>query len=242
MKALAYLRVSTKRQAAEGESLPAQADDFARYCDRQGLEPFAVTWDHQSGGNTKRPGLQLALRLLRQGAAKYLVVSDLDRAFRGALDAFSIVQQLDRWKVDIRGTRQELDRSTPEGRLVFNMLAVVAEYELERIRKRAQDIAAYKRRRGEYLGGKVPYGFEIEQQNGRRLLVPVEKELAVVARIRRLRAEGYRGKPMSYKAIARLLMREGIPTKNGHDWHSSTVHYICENTLYGAVDPATVGV
>lgn len=77
-----------------------------------------------------------------------------------------------------------------------------------------------------------------EEQGERRLPVEVEDEMKVVERIRRLRAEGYRGQPMSYQAIARLLMRERVPTKNGAGWHASTVRYVFENSLYVDKQPA----
>lgn len=232
MRSAAYVRVSSEEQSREGLSLRAQADQAERYCGLYGMELAVVVWDEKSAKDTNRPGFQLLMQMAKQRQVDAVVIWRLDRLFRNVEDAIRISRQIDRLGVALHSVSEQLDTKSAMGRFYFSLLASLAELERAQIAERTKEAMRYKRNRGEYLGGKTPYGFEVEQKVGRGVLVPVEKELAVVQRIKRLRSQGYRGKPMSYKAIARLLLRDGVPTKNGADWHASTIRYICENSLY----------
>ena len=107
------------------------------------------------------------------------------------------------------------------GKMVFRLLAVLAEFERDQISERTKSAMAYKKANGEKVGP-TPFGFD--QVDGK--LIPNEAELNVVKKMRMLRA-----KRLSYQRIADDLNENGIPTKNkGKQWFKAGVSYILKNS------------
>ncbi len=100
---------------------------------------------------------------------------------------------------------ERIDTTTAAGKMVFRMLAVLAEFERDLVSERTTAALAHKRRNGQRTGG-IPYGWELADDA--TTLVAIEAEQAVLAKIRTMRAEG-----QTYRAIAAELTRRGVPTK-----------------------------
>jgi DNA invertase Pin-like site-specific DNA recombinase len=215
--AVLYARVSTTKQAQEGVSLEAQEARLRTWAAGQDLEVASVHVDAGlSGGRAdNRPGLQAALSDVckRRGV---LVVYSLSRVARSTRDALAIAERLDRAGADLVSLSEAIDTTSAAGKMVFRMLAVLAEFERDLISERTLSAMDHLRRQGRKVSGNVPFGWE-ETEGGR--LVPNEAERAVVDFLRRRRAEG-----ASFRDLVRELEDARTPTKSGLlTWTPATI-------------------
>ena len=204
MAVYGYTRVSTDRQADEGESLGAQQRIIEGYAMMLGLQVDEMFVERGVSGSKPlrdRPEGQRLLAILQPGDV--LITPKLDRMFRSALDALDVLGQIQKRGVILHMVDLGGD-VTGNGisKLVFTILSAVAEAERDRIRERIRDVKADQRQRQRYLGGKVPFGWKVGRDGG---LVEVPEQQAAVKRARKLRAKG-----LSLRAIAADLGKKGI--------------------------------
>lgn len=219
----AYVRVSTSRQAEEGESLGVQKRQIEGYASMLGLDkPRFFVEEGVSGSKpmSERPAAKQLLQALKPGDV--VISAKLDRMFRSALDALDNLNRLKDQGVALHLIDLGGD-VTGNGisRLVFTILSAVAESERDRIRSRVTETKADQRKRGRHLGGHRPFGFRIEKGEGDirgGQLVPDEREQAAIGEMRALRADGQslraisaamkeRGFSISHEAVAEVLRR-----------------------------------
>ena len=142
---IGYARVSTDEQ-----DLTAQQDSLAGL----GVSPERIYLDHGlTGTNRDRPGLREALAACRSGDT--LVVTKLDRLARSLPDARAIIDDLTRRDIKLSFGGVVHDPSDPVGRLLFNVLAMVAEFEADLIRLRTREGMKVAKAKGR-LRGKQP--------------------------------------------------------------------------------------
>jgi putative DNA-invertase from lambdoid prophage Rac len=216
MAVYGYGRVSTSRQADEGESLDVQERQITGYALMQGLTVDRMFVERGVSGSTPlvdRPQGADLLAALRQGDV--IVTAKLDRMFRSALDALDVLAKLKARSVSLHMIDLGGD-VTGNGisKLVFTILSAVAEAERDRIRERISQVKADQKARGQYLGGKVPFGYRLDASGA---LVPDPIEQTIIGDVRDLRAQGtpYRaiqtniagrhGRSVSLDALHRLL-------------------------------------
>lgn len=193
MSVYGYCRVSTDKQAEEGESLGVQQRQIEGWCLMQGeavAETFVERGVSGSVPIAKRPEGSRLMGLVRKGDT--IVTPRLDRFFRSALDALQTVENAQK-----RGIRivviDSLGDITGNGmaRAFLTISAAFAELERHTIRERVSTVKADQRSRGRYLGGKVPFGYTVGEDDtdleGMLIVVPAEQE--VIEHARRLRAE-----------------------------------------------------
>ena len=150
MKVALYPRVSTsdKEQDVETQLIPLR-----EYCAAQGLEIYREYVDHASARDlAHRTGWK---QLLDDGAKKRfqgVVVFKLDRAFRSVKDMHDTLAAWDALGVQFRSIREQFDTGTAVRRLLLNLLAAVAEFELELIRERVKAGMERARRQGKRIG------------------------------------------------------------------------------------------
>lgn len=209
MAVYGYVRVSTERQADEGESLGTQQRVIEGYAMMHGLETTAVFVERGVSGSMpldERPEGMRLLGLLKAGDV--VITAKLDRMFRSALDALRVLQVLKDAGVSLHMIDLGGD-VTGNGisKLVFTILAAVAEAERDRIRERISDVKTDQRKRGRYLGGTVPFGWRIEPtpdgKGGNLVEVPAQQR--AIERIRQLQRAG-----KSLRAISAALADDGI--------------------------------
>lgn len=137
-----YARVSTSDQ-----KLDTQIDQLEAYsCER-------IFSEHFSGKSAdKRQELLSALSFVREG--DILVVTKLDRLARSAVDLGRISEQLEKQKVDLVVLNQNIDTSTPTGKLMFTMIGAFAEFERDLIRERCAEGIAKAKEKGVQFGRK----------------------------------------------------------------------------------------
>jgi putative DNA-invertase from lambdoid prophage Rac len=152
-----YLRVSTKDQ-----SLDLQRDETAAYAAQRGWVIVATYEDTMSGASTKRPGLAQAMKDARRGRYDVLLAWKSDRLFRSLSDFVRTVTELGEMSVAFASVTEPIDSSTAAGRLVANIMAVLAEFERSLIRERCVAGLAAARRRGVRVG-RPPARFDLEE-------------------------------------------------------------------------------
>lgn len=198
-----YCRVSTFEQSEHGLSLETQRRQLAGYCQMKGWKLTKVFVERGVSGSrpleTREQGGAL-LACLQQGDT--VVATKLDRAFRSALDALSVLGRLKRQKVSLHLLDLGGD-VTGDGiaKLVFTILSAVAEAERERTRERIRDVKKSQREQGRYLGGSTQFGFRKTRAG---MLVPHPAEQNAIRRMRQLRAKG-----KSFRAIAAATRAAG---------------------------------
>jgi putative DNA-invertase from lambdoid prophage Rac len=199
-----YVRVSTDRQAKEGESLGAQQRTLEGYAMMLGHKIDEMFIERGVSGSKKmidRPEGAKLLDMLEAG--DIVLTPKLDRMFRSALDALDALAKLQRVGVSLHMIDLGGD-VTGNGisKLVFTILSAVAEAERDRIRERIRDIKSDQRSRSRYLGGRVPFGWSIGPEG------ELMKDLSQQRAIRRMTALRIGG--ASFRAIAAALQTEGF--------------------------------
>jgi putative DNA-invertase from lambdoid prophage Rac len=198
-----YCRVSTVRQATEGESLDVQRRQIEGYALMHGLALDVIVVEEGVSGSVpvaERPAAgPLFVKLLK---GDVVIAPKLDRLFRSALDALKVVEDLKKRGVALHLLDLGGDISgNGLSKLFLTIAAAFAEAERDRIRERIGQVKADQKARGRYLGGKVPFGFR-RGDDGE--LVPHKAEQEAIGEMVALRAEG---KPL--RAIADDVRTKG---------------------------------
>ncbi len=203
--ALAYVRVSTAEQVAEGASLDAQAQALVEAAERKGFRVEVVREEGKSGkALSGRPVLAAALERLRTGEAVALYAQRLDRLSRSVADFAHLLDRAKRQGWTVAVLDADVDTATPSGEFLVNVLASAAQYERRIIGARTRDALAQRRREGVRLGR------------------PSTLDASLVGRIVAERQAGG-----SFRAIAERLNAEGVATAHGGSaWHASTVRKV----------------
>jgi len=215
-KTIAYLRVSTDKQADHGVSLDAQRAKVEAYASLYDLELVEVIVDAGASAKTlTRPGLSRALEMLASGEADALLVAKLDRLTRSVRDLDTLIHKHFS-NVALLSVAEQIDTRSAAGRLVLNVLASVSQWEREVIGERTKDALAVKRSRGEKTGGSMPYGYVLATDG--KTLVQGGPESEGLDLIRELMERP----DLSLRGIARELTARGV-TPRGKAWYGKSV-------------------
>lgn len=160
-----------------------------------------------SGGNMERPGLQALLADIDAGRVDVIVVYKVDRLTRSLADFAKIVERLDAKQASFVSVTQAFNTTTSMGRLTLNVLLSFAQFEREVTGERIRDKIAASKKKGLWMGGPVPLGYQVIE----RKLVPVPEEAERVREIMRR----YIASTSANQLIAELEV-EGIRTKVQH--------------------------
>jgi len=224
MKAVGYVRVSTAHQVEDGVSMDAQVLKLQGWAAMQGCE-LVVFKDAGISGKraNNRPGLKAALEAIERGDA--LVCYSLSRLSRSVQDTLSIADALQKRGGELVSLSEQIDTSSAAGKMVFRMLAVVAEFERDCISERTAMGLSYKKALGQKTGGDVPYGFRLAEDGVH--LERNEQEQKAISLIHSLRDKGY-----SLRQISGELEREGYLTRQGKaSWSPVTVNRIVQRRV-----------
>ncbi len=213
MHAIAYLRVSTTGQVDEGVSLEVQRAKVEAWAALHDAQLVAVYSDDGVSGKTAtREGLQAALEAAKAHNAA-LVVYSLSRLSRSTLDTLRIASELEACGCDLVSIQEQVDTTTPAGRVIFRVLAALAEFEREQLVDRTRQALAYLKAQGRRTGS-VPHGYA--DDDGR--LVKVESEQRILRLVAELREQGY-----SLRAISAELEARGCFNRAGRPFNPKSV-------------------
>ena len=217
-RVVAYVRVSTEKQAEQGLSLDAQQAKLAAYAALYELDLVATEIDAGVSAKTlQRPALQRALGALKSGRAEALLVVKLDRLTRSVRDLGLLVETYflaGKWS--LMSVSEQIDTRTAAGRMVLNILAAVSQWERETIGERTAEAMAYKRQQREYTGGEPPYGWRLAADGIHLDLHRAEQ--AIIGEALALKAAG-----LSLRKIGARLAMHGLLPRLGAAWNPKTV-------------------
>jgi putative DNA-invertase from lambdoid prophage Rac len=204
MAVYGYVRVSTDRQADDGESLGTQQRIIEGYAMMNGLALDSIFVERGVSGSKplgERPEGARLLAALNTGDV--VVTAKLDRMFRSALNALNVLGRLRERDVALHIIDLGGDvTGNGVSKLVFTILSAVAEAERDRIRERIRDVKADQRRRQRYLGGIIPFGWQIGEDGA---LIEVPEQQRAIQRIVELRCKG-----LSLRAISASIAADGV--------------------------------
>ena len=221
-----YARVSSIEQAAEGNaSIPEQLRKGKALASMRGVPGKDVITFIDKGISGSVP---LAFRpqgkemLEAAQAGDVICASKMDRLFRSAIDALQTAEELKQRGVDLVLIDISTDPVTGNGtgKLFFSILAVMAEFERDRIRERTEEGRRGKRARRGFMGGGVPIGFKVQGKGRDAQLEEDEREQAAIAWAKQAAEDGH--KP---SRIARYLSMYH-PTRSGRKWQMVQVQRI----------------
>jgi site-specific DNA recombinase len=181
--------IYTRKSSEEGleqsfNSLDAQREACSAYVDSQRHEGWRAIKTHYddggySGGNMDRPGLNNLLQDIAEGRVDTVVVYKVDRLTRSLADFAKIIESFDARKVSFVSVTQQFNTTTSMGRLTLNVLLSFAQFEREVTGERIRDKIAASKRKGMWMGGTVPLGYNVRN----RALTVNESEAQLVREI-----------------------------------------------------------
>ena len=225
--------IYTRKSSEEGldmefNSLDAQREACEAYVVSQRAEGWAAIREPYddggvSGGTLDRPALKRLLADVEAGLIDVIVVYKIDRLSRSLMDFARLVEIFERNQVTFVSVTQSFNTTTSMGRLTLNILLSFAQFEREVIGERIRDKVAASRKRGMWMGGYVPLGYDVRD----RKLVVNENEAATVRMIfQRFAAIG------SATMLAKALAAEGVLNKRGKLIDKGFLYKLSNNRVY----------
>jgi DNA invertase Pin-like site-specific DNA recombinase len=225
--------IYTRKSSEEGldmefNSLDAQREACEAYIASQRAEGWVLVRDRYddggvSGGTLERPALKRLLADIEEGLVDVIVVYKIDRLSRALMDFAKLVEVFDRNNATFVSITQAFNTTTSMGRLTLNILLSFAQFEREVIGERIRDKVAASRKRGMWMGGFVPLGYDVRD---RKLVVnPTEAELV------RAVFTGF-VETRSGTVLLRRLREAGATTKRGKPFTKTDIYRVLNNRVY----------
>lgn len=189
-----------------------------------------------SGKNTDRPDFQQMMSEIRRGGVSKVIVYRLDRISRSVLDFAGLINEFPKYGVEFISVTERFDTSTPIGKAMLMIVMIFAQLERETIQQRVVDAYKSRSRKGFYMGGRIPYGFELEStvidgiKTSMYKLIP--EEIDVVKLIYSL----YEEPQTSLYDIIKYLHIYNIRNRNGKNFSRSRIRDIIINPVYVKAD------
>ena len=241
LRAAVYTRVSTEDGLEqEFNSLDAQRDAclaFIKSQKGQGWEVIPDSFDDGgfTGANLRRPALSRLLEEIKAGRIDCVVTYKVDRLSRSLLDFVRMMETFDQHNVAYVSVTQQINSSTPMGTLMYHILLSFAQFERQQIAERTRDKMRAAKKRGKWIGGWPPLGYDVDPAAKRLVVNPAEavqvreifklytEEQSLSATLRGLEKLKIHGK--------RWLTKAGKPF-GGRPFTKSTIHRMLTNILY----------
>lgn len=227
-RAAGYVRVSTPGQAEEGESLATQREMLITFCRIHGYELTKIYADEGvSGASTeKRPEFVQLLQDAKERKFDCLMIHSLSRFGRNTKETISNYDTLEGYGVKLIFLKENIDTSTPSGRMFRNMLAVFAEWERDTIKERMLENRTARWKDGRTFVGKVPYGYVWSKEKKAIEIKP--EEAGIYQHI----VDLYLHEGLSDLGTALRLKDEGIKLKGRKFPATQTISYMLKNPAY----------
>ncbi|WP_407116256.1 recombinase family protein [Bradyrhizobium sp. LMG 9283] len=209
-------------------SLDAQRESCEAYIVSQRAEGWTAVSDRYddggfSGGTLDRPALQRLIAAVQARKIDVIIVYKIDRLSRSMLDFLNLVELFERHGVTFVSVTQSFNTKDAMGRMALNILVTFAQFERELIGERIRDKVAASRKRGKWMGGWTPLGYEVRD---RKLLVhqgDAERVRAIFRRFVQLK---------SATLLARELIAANQRTRYGHLLDKTLLYRILRNRVY----------
>ena len=235
--------IYTRKSSEEGldqdfNSLDAQREACEAYIKSQAGEGWTAVKAHYddggiSGGTLERPALQRLLNDIEAGRVNVVVVYKVDRLTRSLADFAKIVEVFDTRSVSFVSVTQQFNTTSSMGRLTLNMLLSFAQFEREVTSERIRDKIAASKKKGMWMGGLPPLGYDILDKK----LVVNEAEAETVRTLFRLHLELGMVKNLVEKSAClglvtkRRIRTDGQPT-GGQPFTRGHLYQLLTNPIY----------
>lgn len=237
--------IYTRKSTTEGmdqdfTSLDAQRESAENYIKSQQHEGWTACDERYddggfTGANIERPALQKLLNDIKEGKINCVVVYKVDRLSRSLLDFSQLLEFFEKHNVAFVSVTQQFNTNTSMGRLTLNILLSFAQFEREIISERTKDKLGAARKRGQWLGGRPPFGYDREKDS--KKLVVNSADAKLVKEIFELYLQGN-----SLLKVAKILNDQGHRTKfrvtrrgnnyGGKKFGVTQIQHLVKNVLY----------
>ncbi|MDM0615408.1 recombinase family protein [Clostridium perfringens] len=230
-----YCRVSTEEQSENGYSIDEQERLLEEWCKKMGYVIYKCYSDRGiSGKNIKdRPALKELLSDAKAGKFDMVISWKINRVSRKLEDVLKIVNILEKNNITFKSYSEPFETDTPAGRMQFQMMALIGEFERGTIAQNVKMGMIAKAKSGNWCGGRV-LGYDLvpnnspeEEKKGKNKLEINEKEAEIV---RFIFNEYSKGK--GYKAITNQINKLGYKTKKGNNFSVGSIRDILTNPVY----------
>ncbi|WP_338467632.1 recombinase family protein [Novosphingobium sp. ZN18A2] len=239
LRCAVYTRKSTEDGLEqEFNSLDAQREACEAYILSQRHEGWTLVPDRYddggfSGGNMERPGLKTLLADVDAGLVDVIVVYKVDRLTRALSDFAKIVERLDAQEASFVSVTQAFNTTTSMGRLTLNVLLSFAQFEREVTGERIRDKIAASKKKGLWMGGPVPLGYQVID----RKLVPVAEEAERVRIIMRRYVDSTSANQLFAQLedegiVTKIQHRVSGPHRGGIPFRRGSLLYLLKNPVY----------
>jgi site-specific DNA recombinase len=222
--AVIYVRVSTEEQATEGYSIKAQKELLINHAARHNLTIVDEYVDEGKSGKsiTGRPQMSRLLEDAKQKKFDVVITYKLDRLARKTRDSLEIAETLGNHNVQLISLSENIDTSTPHGKMFYTVLSSLAEMERDQIVGRVKMGMTQRAKEGKWNGG-VCFGYDVKNKK----LEVNEDEARIVEEIFNLSDQGF-----GYKKIVGILNRKGYTTKKCSEFSIGSLKGILDNPIY----------
>lgn len=225
-QAVIYTRYSPRpRKTKNGELVDSLSCEFQEtkgreYCQLREMDVLAVYRDKAISGKSmkNRPGLEEALGQVCKERA-VLVCYNMARLARSVRDLIKITDVLDKHQADIVLVTEQLDTTTPMGRLVFHVMAAIGQFTRESTGEHTSAMLRDMQRNGLRTSNRPRFGWKVDPKDASRVIRDGDEQDTIATMIR-LRKQG-----IGNTFIARALMIQGRKPR-GERWHGTTVRRI----------------
>jgi site-specific DNA recombinase len=225
--------VYTRKSSEEGlemefNSLDAQREACESYIASQRGEGWVLVADRYddggvSGGTLDRPALKRLLADVQAGRIDIVVVYKVDRLSRSLLDFHKLIELFERHQTTFVSITQSFNTTDAMGRMHLNIMLTFAQYEREVIGERIRDKVAASRKKGMWMGGWTPLGYEVRD---RKLIIhkeDAERVRSIFKRFVHLK---------SATLLARELVLAGAKNRYGHLLDKGVLYKLLNNRVY----------
>lgn len=230
-----YTRVSTNEQAEEGYSIDEQKRLLTEWCEKKGYEVYKCYSDRGiSGKNIKsRPALKELLKDAEDKKFEMVISWKINRISRKLSDVLKIVEMLEQNNITFKSYSEPFETDTPAGKMQFQMMALIGEFERGTIAQNVKMGMCAKARAGEWCGGRV-LGYDLvlvdNKDSGKRRKTKLTINEKEAEAVRFMFDEYAKGK--GYKAITNQLNKIGHKTKLGNNFSVGSIKDIITNPVY----------
>ncbi|WP_170671879.1 recombinase family protein [Ruegeria denitrificans] len=239
--------IYTRKSSEDGldqdfNSLDAQYEACAAYVASQRHEGWTLLPDRYddgglSGGTLERPALQRLLEEIDAGRIDMVVVYKIDRLTRSLADFSKLVERLEQANCSFVSVTQAFNTSSSMGRLTLNVLLSFAQFEREVTAERIRDKISASKKKGLWMGGNLPLGYDRHPDPKARTLVVNEEEARTVRHLFRLYGELGCLRQVEERATAEDLRSKRVVRADGSvkgdcPLSRGQIYYLLRNPVY----------
>ena len=222
-KVIGYIRVSTEYQKLKENSINNQIQSINKYCDNDDMCLIDIFEDNGvSGMNSDRNGLNQLFDKVKKDNIDMVIVYSLSRLGRKLKDVIDFIDVLSKNDIRFISLKENFNNNDIVGKLMFNILGSINEFEVNLLSQRISDVKQYKKSVREVYSGKICFGLK---RNGKKL-IDNDTEMKTLKLIHKLRND-----KMSYFKISDYLNERNILSKENKQWYGNSVRSVYLNNV-----------